>query len=98
LARNESGDIIRKCEEISQISNNIIEIYQRCNHKHKDNVGHATLPFTSRAIHTSIFLSLLATSLSSICCSPLKSPLDIYPSLWYSLVGGLFFDLTYGLQ
>ena len=31
-AQNESRDIIKKCTEISRISNNITEIYQRCNH------------------------------------------------------------------
>jgi hypothetical protein len=39
-ARNESGDIIKKCTEILHISNNITEIYQRCNHKHRDTVIH----------------------------------------------------------
>ena len=39
-ARNESGDIIKKCIEILQIFNNITEMYQRCNHKHKDIVIH----------------------------------------------------------
>jgi len=39
-AQNESGDIINKCTEISRISNNIIEMYQRCNHKHGDTVIH----------------------------------------------------------
>jgi hypothetical protein len=39
-ARNESGDIIKKCTEISRISNNIIEMYQRCNHKHRDTIIH----------------------------------------------------------
>jgi hypothetical protein len=39
-ARNESGDIIKKCTEISRISSNITEIYQRCNHKHRDTVIH----------------------------------------------------------
>ena len=39
-ARNESGDIIKKCTEISRISSNIIEIYQRCNHKNKYVVIH----------------------------------------------------------
>jgi hypothetical protein len=38
--RNESGDIIKKCTEISRISSNIKEIYQRCNHKHRDTVIH----------------------------------------------------------
>jgi hypothetical protein len=37
---NESGDIIKKCTEISRISNNITEMYQRCNHKHRDTVIH----------------------------------------------------------
>jgi hypothetical protein len=40
LAQNESGDIIKKCTEIYQISNNITEIYQRYNHKHKDTIIH----------------------------------------------------------
>jgi hypothetical protein len=39
-ARNEIGDIIKKCTKISQIFNNITEIYQRCNHKHRDTVIH----------------------------------------------------------
>jgi flagellar biosynthesis/type III secretory pathway chaperone len=30
-----NGDIIKKCTEISQIFNNIIEMYRRCNHKHR---------------------------------------------------------------
>jgi hypothetical protein len=40
VARNESRDIINKCIEISQIFNNIIEMYQRCNHKHIYTVIH----------------------------------------------------------
>ena len=40
LARNESGDIIKKCTEISQISNNITEIYQRWNHKQRYTIIH----------------------------------------------------------
>jgi hypothetical protein len=39
-ARNESGDIIKKCTEILQIFNNITEMYQRCNHKHIYTVIH----------------------------------------------------------
>jgi hypothetical protein len=39
-ARNESGDIIKKCTEISRIYSNITEIYQRFNHKHRYIVIH----------------------------------------------------------
>jgi hypothetical protein len=40
LTRNESGDIITKCIEISQIFNNITKMYQRCNHKHRYTIIH----------------------------------------------------------
>jgi hypothetical protein len=33
-------DIKKKCTEISQIFNNITEMYQRCNHKHKYTITH----------------------------------------------------------
>ena len=40
LAWNEIGDIIKKCTKISQIFNNIAEMYRRCNHKHRDTIIH----------------------------------------------------------
>jgi hypothetical protein len=33
-----AGDIINKCTEIYHIFNNITDIYQRYNHKHRDTI------------------------------------------------------------